>query len=130
MFGGDQQRPNLHIQDYCDAVKLFLTAPTAKIQNEIFNVGTQNLTIMQIAHLVRDVVSKEFPEKGHVDIITTPSDDNRSYHINSDKIKRVLGSVPWQHYRGCRAAICASHSAKNASPDSMTTTTVISTCDA
>ena len=94
VFGGSQLRPNLHVQDYCDAVKLFLTAPTEKIQNETFNVGTQNLSLMQIAHLVRDVVSKEFPEKGQVEIVTTPSDDLRSYHINSDKIKRVLGFVP------------------------------------
>jgi nucleoside-diphosphate-sugar epimerase len=94
VFGGSQQRPNLHVQDYCDAVKLFLTAPGNKVQNEIFNVGTQNLTIMQIAELVQDVVAKEFPEKGKVAIVTTPSDDLRSYHINSDKIKRVLGFVP------------------------------------
>ncbi len=94
VFGGAQQRPNLHVQDYCDAVKLFLVAPTEKVQNEIFNVGTQNMTIMQIAELVRDVVSEEFPEKGKVDIVTTPSDDMRSYHINSDKIKRALGFAP------------------------------------
>jgi nucleoside-diphosphate-sugar epimerase len=49
---------------------------------------------MQIADMVRDVVSREFPEKGRVEIVTTPSDDLRSYHINSDKIKRVLGFVP------------------------------------
>jgi nucleoside-diphosphate-sugar epimerase len=94
VFGGSQQRPNLHVQDYCDAVKLFLVAPSEKIRNEVFNVGTQNLTIMQIAELVRDVVSQEFPEKGKVEIVTTPSDDLRSYHINSDKIKRILGFVP------------------------------------
>jgi nucleoside-diphosphate-sugar epimerase len=94
VFGGSQLRPNLHVQDYCDVVELFLTAPSEKIQNEIFNVGTQNLSLMQIADLVRDVVSREFPEKGRVEIVTTPSDDLRSYHINSDKIKRVLGFTP------------------------------------
>ena len=94
VFGGSQLRPNLHIQDYCDAVKLFLNAPAAKVNNEIFNVGTQNLTIMQIADLVRDVVSFEFPEKEQIKIVTTRSDDLRSYHINSEKIKRVLGFVP------------------------------------
>ena len=94
VFGGSQLRPNLHVQDYCDVVELFLTAPAGKIANETFNVGTQNLSLMQIAHLVRDVVSKEFPEKGRIEIVTTPSDDLRSYHINSDKIKRVLGFVP------------------------------------
>jgi nucleoside-diphosphate-sugar epimerase len=39
-------------------------------------------------------VSKEFTERGRVEIVTTPSDDLRSYHINSDKIKRVLGFKP------------------------------------
>ena len=107
VFGGTQQRPNLHVQDYCDAVKLFLKAPSEKIQNEVFNVGTQNLTIMQIAEMVRDVVSTEFPEKGKVEIVTTPSDDNRSYHINSDKIKRVLGFVPSHSIEDAVRDLCA-----------------------
>lgn len=94
VFGGSQLRPNLHIQDYCDVVEMFLVAPTDKIQNEIFNVGYQNLSLMEIAHLVQKVVSQEFPERGKVSIETTPSDDLRSYHINSEKIKRVLGFEP------------------------------------
>jgi nucleoside-diphosphate-sugar epimerase len=94
VFGGSQLRPNLHIQDYCDAVEMFLAVPKEKIQNEVFNVGFQNLSLMEIAELVRKVVSQEFPEKGRVSIVTTPSDDLRSYHINSDKVKRVLGYAP------------------------------------
>jgi len=94
VFGGSQLRPNLHVQDYCDVVKLFLTAPSERIQKETFNVGYQNLSIMDIARLVQRVVSTEFPEKGDVAIVTTPSDDLRSYHINSDKITRVLGYAP------------------------------------
>ena len=94
VFGGSQLRPNLHIQDYCDAVQLFLTAPADKIQNEIFNVGFQNLSLMEIAELVRRVVGEEMPDRKKVDIVTTPTDDIRSYHINSDKIKRVLGYAP------------------------------------
>ncbi|MFA4910593.1 MAG: SDR family oxidoreductase [Desulfobacteria bacterium] len=94
VFGGDQLRPNLHVQDYCDTVELLLNAPSEKIQNEIFNVGYQNMSIMEIAHLVKKVVQEEFPDKKEIGITTTPSDDNRSYHINSDKIKRVLGFQP------------------------------------
>ena len=94
VFGGDQLRPNLHAQDYCDTVELLLNAPSEKIQNEIFNVGYENMSIMNIAHLVKKVVQEEFPEKGEIGITVTPSDDNRSYHINSDKIKRVLGFQP------------------------------------
>jgi nucleoside-diphosphate-sugar epimerase len=94
VFGGSQLRPNLHIQDYCDAVEMFLSAPAEKIQNETFNVGYQNLSLMEIAELVRRVVSEEIPGRENVEIVTTPTDDIRSYHINSDKVKRVLGFAP------------------------------------
>src|SRR5499427_3035264 len=94
VFGGSQMRPNLHILDYCDAVQLLLDAPDDKVANEVFNVGYQNMSIMDIALLVKRVVEREFPEKGEIGIVKTPSDDKRSYHINSDKIRRVLGYVP------------------------------------
>ena len=94
VFGGTQMRPNLHILDYCEAVERLLETGDGKIANEIFNVGYQNLSIMDIAKLVKRVVEVEFPEKGAIDIVTTPTDDNRSYHINSDKIRRVLDFVP------------------------------------
>jgi nucleoside-diphosphate-sugar epimerase len=94
VFGGEQMRPNLHILDYCDAVQLLLDAPDDKVANEVFNVGYQNMSIMDIALLVKRVVEREFPEKGEIGIVKTPSDDKRSYHINSDKIRHVLGYVP------------------------------------
>lgn len=94
VFGGDQLRPNLHVKDYCSAVELLLTAPTEKINGETFNVGFQNMSIKNIAELVRRVVVEEIPELTNMKIETTPSNDNRSYHINSDKIKRVLNFTP------------------------------------
>jgi len=94
VFGGSQLRPNLHVQDYCDAVEMFLTAPKQKIQKEIFNIGYQNMSIMDIALLVKRVVEQEFPEKPEIEIVTTPTDDIRSYHINSDKVARDLGFRP------------------------------------
>jgi nucleoside-diphosphate-sugar epimerase len=94
VFGGSQLRPNLHVQDYADLCKLLLVAPTEKIANQIFNCGYQNMTIMEIAHMVKKVVEQELPQKAPIDIVTTPSDDNRSYHINSDKIKKTLGFAP------------------------------------
>ena len=94
VFGGEQMRPNLHILDYCDAVQLLLDAPDEKVANETFNVGYQNMSILDIALLVKRVVEREFPERGEIGIVKTPSDDKRSYHINSDKIRRVLGYIP------------------------------------
>ncbi len=94
VFGEDQLRPNLHIQDYADLCKLLLDAPTEKIRNEVFNCGFQNMSIMDIAKIVKKVVEKLFPEKGDIPIEVTTSDDPRSYHINSEKIHRVLGFKP------------------------------------
>ena len=50
---GDQLRPNLHILDYCDAVLKLIKAPNYKIENQIFNVGHQNMTIMNIAKKIK-----------------------------------------------------------------------------
>lgn len=94
VFGGSQLRPNLHVQDYADLCKLMLTAPSEKIANQIFNCGYQNMSISEIAALVKKVVEEEFPEKRPIEIVYTPSNDNRSYHINSDKIRKVLGFTP------------------------------------
>ena len=94
VFGGSQLRPNLHIQDYADLCTMLLDAPGEKIADEIFNCGFQNMSIMDIALIVKKIVEEEFPEKGGIDIETTPTDDIRSYHINSDKIRRVLDFEP------------------------------------
>ncbi|EKD73813.1 MAG: NAD dependent epimerase/dehydratase family protein, partial [uncultured bacterium] len=94
VFGGAQMRPNLHIQDMCDLYELLTTIPSEKIQGETFNVGYQNFTIMEIAQMVKNVVEKIYPDKMPIEIKTTKSDDNRSYHISSQKIKRVLGFEP------------------------------------
>tara|TARA_A100001011_G_scaffold400493_2_gene515516 strand:- start:12414 stop:13424 length:1011 start_codon:yes stop_codon:yes gene_type:complete len=94
VFGGDQLRPNLHVKDYCDAVLLFLSADSSLIKNQIFNVGYQNLSIFQISKIVKKVVEEQFPEKKDIKIIKTTSDDNRSYHISSEKIKKILNFHP------------------------------------
>lgn len=94
VFGGAQMRPNLHIQDYCDAVALLITAPRAQVADKIYNVGAQNMSIADLAGLVRGVVERRFRYLAPIDIVTTPSDDLRSYHINSDKIARELGFRP------------------------------------
>jgi nucleoside-diphosphate-sugar epimerase len=94
VFGGLQMRPNLHIEDMVDAYELMLTAPHEKIHGEVFNIGFENHSIADIALMVKKIVGEEFSEKNGIDIVTTPSDDNRSYHVNSDKVYRVLGYRP------------------------------------
>ena len=53
VFGGDQLRPNLHINDYCELVFELIGAESSKIKNEIFNVGYQNLSINEISMIVK-----------------------------------------------------------------------------
>jgi len=119
VFGGSQLRPNLHVQDYCDAVEMLLAAPVEKVQREVFNIGYQNMSIMDIALLVKKVVAEEFPEKPLIDIVTTPSDDIRSYHINSDKVNRVLGFRPKHTIEDAVRGLCQAFKAGKI-PNSMT----------
>ena len=92
VFGGDQMRPNLNIKDYIRAVKLFIDAPKNQINNEIFNVGYQNLKVKDIALIVKKVCEDKYNKK--IDVQFESSDDKRSYHINSDKIYEKLNFKP------------------------------------
>lgn len=92
VFGGKQRRPNLHIGDMVDAYRLMLSAPADKIAGETFNIGQQNLKVSEVAEVVQAVVRAELGIEASIQ--TTESTDNRSYHINSDKIRDVLGFVP------------------------------------
>jgi len=94
IFGGSQLRPNLHIQDMCDLYALLLEIDAEKIHGKTFNAGYQNLSIKDIAYMVKKIVEQEFPEKKELPIQVTESNDNRSYRINSDKIKKELGFIP------------------------------------
>lgn len=94
VFGGTQMRPNLHIEDMVDAYELMLAAPHAKIHGEVFNIGFENHSIADLARMVQAVVQREYPERDLVSIATQTSNDNRSYNVNSDKIRRVLGYAP------------------------------------
>ncbi len=91
VFGGTQKRPNLHIQDMVDLYKLLLKLPAEMIDRRTYNCGFQNQTIMQIAESVKKVVEQEYPDRPPIQIEVTESDDKRSYHINSDKIRREIG---------------------------------------
>ena len=107
VFGGSQKRPNLHLQDMVDLYKLLLTVPDEKIAGQTFNAGFQNMSIMEIARIVKRVVQEMFPEKGEIPIVTSPTDDIRSYHVNSDKIQRMLGFKPRHTIEDAVRDLCA-----------------------
>ena len=88
VFGGSQLRPNIHISDMVEAYRVILEADDQSINGEVFNAGYENHPVQEIAETVRDVIGED------VRLITTPTDDNRSYHISSEKIKHQLGFLP------------------------------------
>ena len=75
VFGGDQVRPNIHIDDITDVYLHLIDHPEV---TGVYNAGFENISIMEIAKLV----TKHIP----VEIAVTESNDPRSYRINSDKL--------------------------------------------
>jgi nucleoside-diphosphate-sugar epimerase len=87
VFGGEQLRPNLHVEDMTDLYLMLLEQPDEAINGKTWNAGYHNLKVRAIADMVREEVGQK------VDIVVTPSDDHRSYHVSSEKIRRDLGFV-------------------------------------
>jgi len=85
VFGGNQLRPNIHINDMVSAYLCMLQSPTNLIAGEIFNVGYDNQSVNSIALLVKKVIGPD------IKVVNVQSDDNRSYHISSEKIEKILG---------------------------------------
>ncbi len=88
VFGGNQLRPNIHINDMVESYLTVLNADSEKINGQIFNVGFKNQSVNELANDVKEVIGKD------IKIINTKSDDNRSYHVSSEKIKKILGFEP------------------------------------
>jgi nucleoside-diphosphate-sugar epimerase len=85
VFGGDQLRPNVHINDMVASYLTIIEADTKKINGQIFNVGFKNQSVNELAEDVKIVIGDD------IKIVNTKSDDNRSYHVSSEKIKDILG---------------------------------------
>lgn len=84
VFGGEQLRPNIHISDMVDAYIKLLSAPKDIVNGEIYNVGFENHSVLEIANIVKKCIGQD------VVLQTIPTDDHRSYHISSDKIKKHI----------------------------------------
>ena len=84
VFGGEQLRPNIHIDDMIRAYELLIISETNKVNGKIFNAGWENKSVLQIAEEAKFILGKD------ISLEVIPTDDNRSYHISSEKIKREL----------------------------------------
>jgi len=88
VYGGDQLRPNIHIKDMIEAYKKIIEIKDELINGEIFNVGYENQTVNEIASNVKKILGD------NISIIKQKTDDNRSYHISSEKIKNLINFMP------------------------------------
>ena len=77
VFGGQQTRPNIHIQDMVRVYQHFLNKPESP--SGCYNAGFENISIIEIAERVKEKVPAE--------IVVTESNDPRSYRQNSDKLQ-------------------------------------------
>jgi nucleoside-diphosphate-sugar epimerase len=97
VYGADQWRPFVHVEDVARAVAMTLRAPTELVAGEAFNVGSdaQNYTLGRIAELIK----RQVPEAE----ITSDDTfvDKRNYHVSFEKIRSRLGFEPsWTLERG------------------------------
>lgn len=88
IFGGQQLRPNLHIKDMIRAYYYVINADEKLINRQVFNVGFENKSIKEIAENIKNIIGRR------VTVKQVFSNDNRSYHINSKKIKNILNFTP------------------------------------
>jgi nucleoside-diphosphate-sugar epimerase len=85
VFGGKQIRPNIHIEDMTDLYVRSLAWDASAIDGGVYNAGYYNQAVDELAEAVRRRVGED------VEVAVEPTDDNRSYRIDSGKIKRELG---------------------------------------
>lgn len=88
IFGGSQLRPNIHIKDMVNAYLTIIDAPIKLIAGEVFNAGYENHSVEELGKMVVEVIGSD------VEVEHVPTDDNRSYHVSSEKLKKVLGFQP------------------------------------
>jgi nucleoside-diphosphate-sugar epimerase len=88
VYGGDQMRPNIHIDDITDFYLHLLEADRETINGEAYNVSRENYSVMGLAERIRDVLDRD------VDITVEPTDDERSYHLSAEKLDRELDFEP------------------------------------
>ena len=87
VFGGDQWRPNVHVQDAARGLIACLEGPEDRVRGEVFNIGSndQNYRIREIGEIVARTLPGTAMEVGK------DSPDKRSYHVSFDKARYVLG---------------------------------------
>lgn len=87
IFGGDQWRPFVHIEDVSMAIIGCLETPLEMVSGQVFNVGSEagNYRLIEVGDIIKSLV----PDT--VVSVQGDVDDQRNYRVSFEKIQRVLG---------------------------------------
>ncbi len=88
VLGGSQLRPNIHIYDMCMSYLKVMEVPKDLVNKQAFNVGFENHSVLDLAKLVKQNLDET------VKIMQMESNDQRSYHVSSEKIRKLLHFNP------------------------------------
>jgi nucleoside-diphosphate-sugar epimerase len=109
LYGGDQWRPFVHVDDAARAVMTVLESPIEQVGGEIFNIGGDHLncTLQQVGEIIQRMV----PSAELLDLGTNA--DRRNYQVDFRKVRRILGYQPkWKLEEGIAQVIEAIRSGK------------------
>jgi len=86
VFGGEQWRPFLHVDDASEAYIKCLEAPIQKVKGQVFNVGSEefNYRLIDVGETIKTYISSKME-------IVKKEVDKRNYLVSFDKIKNILG---------------------------------------
>jgi len=101
VLGGTQKRPNINIQDITDLYIRLAEIPVEMIAGKVFNAGGENHSVLELAEMVKRIAGK-----GRIEVIHEATNDPRSYHISSTKIRRELGWTPQYSIEDAIKSLC------------------------
>ncbi|MHB1125659.1 MAG: NAD-dependent epimerase/dehydratase family protein [Bacillota bacterium] len=87
VYGGNQWRPFLHVQDACAVIMAILDTPLERVRGEVFNAGftTENYQIAEAAYLVKKIIND-----ARIEVLGS-TEDARSYKVSFTKLQKLLG---------------------------------------
>lgn len=85
VFGGDQYRPLLHVQDLAETI----VAQLPRQCKGIFNLVENNYKIVKLADIVKQVIPGT-----EIEIVEMPFEDQRNYKASADKARQCWGFDP------------------------------------
>ena len=98
IFGGDQWRPFVHVEDAADEYIKCLEAPLKNIAGETFNIGSENHTINQLGDFIKEQFPETQIEKTDKQIIKGAL-DSRDYKVSFEKARRIIGFTPQKNVK-------------------------------